>query len=82
MAAVNKVLVLKGGQQEKFGLRDEVLNTGNRVPPAQTMEQLKRAQEQARQLQEAHQTPTAEPTSASVNTGHEIPENPYLDQRA
>lgn len=82
MAAVNKVLVLKGGQQEKFGLRDDILNVGNRVPPAQTMEQLKRAQDQARQLQEAHQTPTAEPTSTSVNTGSATAENPYQNQRA
>ena len=36
MAAVNKVLVLRGGQQEKFGLREEVFNAGNRVPAQQT----------------------------------------------
>jgi len=36
MAAVNKVLVLKGGQQETFGLREEVFNTGNRAPSKQT----------------------------------------------
>ena len=29
MAAVNKVLMLKGGQQEQFGLRDEVFKTAN-----------------------------------------------------
>ena len=55
MAAVNKVLVLRNGQQEKFGLREEIFNTGNRVPPQQTMDQLKRAQEQALQTQHATQ---------------------------
>ena len=55
MAAVNKVLVLRGGQQEKFGLREEIFNTGNRVPAQQTMAQLKRAQQKALQTQHAAQ---------------------------
>jgi ABC-type protease/lipase transport system fused ATPase/permease subunit len=33
MAAVNKVLVLKGGLQEKFGLRDQVFKTGEQTQP-------------------------------------------------
>jgi len=55
MAAVNKVLVLRGGQQEKFGLREEIFNTGNRVPAQQTMAQLKRAQQKALQTQHTAQ---------------------------
>ena len=89
MAAVNKVLVLKGGQQEKFGLRDEVLNVGNRVPAGQTMQQLQRAQQQARQIQQAHQVPTAQQISRaqqyqsqSVSTATAIAANPYQNQQA
>jgi PrtD family type I secretion system ABC transporter len=33
MAAVNKVLVLKGGLQEKFGLRDQVFKMGKQIQP-------------------------------------------------
>lgn len=46
MAAVNKVLVLKQGQQEKFGLRDDVLNINQPVPPQQTLAQPHAAQSQ------------------------------------
>ncbi len=73
MAAVNKVLVLRSGEQEKFGLREDVLNNGNRVPPTKTMAQIQRLQAQARQkqqrLQTAQQAPAARP-------------NPYQTQQA
>ena len=66
MAAVNKVLVLRGGQQEKFGLREEVFNAGNRVPAQQTMEQLQRARQQALKAQQAAQQTSPQPSSPSV----------------
>lgn len=73
MAAVNKILVLRGGQQEKFGLKEDILNVGNRVPPAKTMAQLQRVQEQARQRQQDLQTAQQSPA---------IPPNPYQSQQA
>ncbi len=83
MAAVNKVLVLNGGQQEKFGLRDEVIKTGNRIPTEHTMTQIQRAQHQARQMQQAHQASQAhQHQNPGVNVGRVIPENPYLSKRA
>lgn len=40
IAAVNKVLVLKEGQQEKFGLRDDVFNMGSRIPAQQAAQSI------------------------------------------
>lgn len=73
MAAVNKVLVLRGGEQEKFGLREDVLNNGNRVPPAKTMAQLQRLQAQARQKQQGLETAQQAPAATP---------NPYQAQQA
>ena len=47
MAAVNKVLVLKGGQQEKFGLRDQVFKMGKLAQPHQTRAQTGRGPQHA-----------------------------------
>ncbi len=53
MSAVNKVLMLNGGRQEKFGLRDQIFKLGNSHPanPSQgtPSQALQNAAQQARQ---------------------------------
>ena len=61
IAAVNKVLVLNGGQQEKFGPKEVVLMGEGEGPNQQAIAQLKRAQEQALHMQRANGVPAATP---------------------
>ena len=83
MAAVNKVLVLNGGQQEKFGLKEVVFKTGKRAPVVQTMAQLKRAKQHAQNMQQAHQAPVArQQPNQPVNTAAVVAKNPYLNEQA
>ena len=56
MTAVNKVLVLNGGQQEKYGLKEQVFNIGK--PAAQATSQIRQAQQRARAAQHAHRSQT------------------------
>jgi len=53
MAAVNKVLVLNGGGQEKFGLKEQVFNIGKPAASAQARSQIQQAQQRAREAQQA-----------------------------
>jgi len=52
MDAVNKVLVLRGGQQEKFGSKEQVLQLGTKTQDAQVMSNLKRTQQEALKKQQ------------------------------
>ena len=91
LAAVNKVLVLNGGQQEKFGPKDAVLKTENRGPSKQAVSKIKQAQERARQMQRAHannhhannhgvQNQGGYSQAANPQAGK--PHNPYQNKRA
>ena len=90
MAAVNKVLILNGGQQEKFGLKETVFKTGKRAPVKTTLAQLQRAKQHAQQIKQAQKAPVAQQQSSqSVNTAAAkvpqnpyLPKNPYLNERA
>ena len=57
MAAINKVLVLNGGQQEKYGLKEQIFKIGKRAgAPAQAASQIRQAQQRAREAQHARRS--------------------------
>ncbi len=62
MAAINKVLVLNGGQQEKYGLKEQVFKT------AAPVSEIKRAQQRVRQAKQAHQSPNPSMNSGSKSS--------------
>ena len=70
MAAINKVLVLNGGQQEKYGLKEQVFNIGKPAAPAQATSQIRQAQQRARDAQQAHRS-----QNQSVNKGNQTSVN-------
>ncbi len=64
MAAINKVVVLNGGQQEKYGLKEQVFKIGKAAASAQATSQIKQAQQRARDAQQVHRS-----QSQSLNQG-------------
>ncbi len=67
MAAVNKVLVLNGGKQEKYGLKEQVFNIGKPAAHAPVASQTQTEQNSARQAGPTQQSYTAAPLAHRVS---------------